>query len=69
MSLLKIRVRLEPELEELAASWSPEKRRVMAKKLRRWARQLDVSAHILTSDHSPRQPSLKVLPHRKTVLN
>lgn len=65
------RVTLEPELEAMAASWGPIHRLEMADKMERWIRQLRVSARITLRDRSRKipKPSLKVVPHRKLVLN
>jgi hypothetical protein len=63
-------VTLEPELEEAAALMTAHERRMMAKRLRRWARQLEVSAFILDRVYAPKPPpALKVLPARRLVLN
>lgn len=63
-------VRLEPELEEIAGGLSVWQRRSMARKLRRWARQLEITALILLSDAAPRpRPSLPRLAPRKLSLN
>jgi hypothetical protein len=51
-----IRVRLEPVLEQQALLWTPARRRAMAAKFERWARQLRVSASILEPDCPPRPP-------------
>lgn len=64
---LKIRVRLEPELEDRAAAWSPEKREAVAAKLERWVRQLRISAAILKVDRKVDPPRLKA-PRRRTVI-
>ena len=64
------KIRLEPELEERASLWTPTKRRAMAKKLERWAHQLEFSALILEAEAAPKPPPrLKVLPPRKLALN
>jgi len=66
------RVTLEPELEEIAASWPAAKRFEAARKFSRWARQLKVSASIMASDargRTFRRISVPRLPRRKTVLN
>jgi len=62
-------VTLEPELEERASLWTPEKRRAVAAKLQRWARQLTVSASVLERRRVSPPPRLKVLPMKKLVLN
>lgn len=61
---------MEPELEAMAGAWSPAKRLETARKLKRWARQLKVSAFILLADASPRPPRVATtLPLRKARLN
>ena len=64
------RVRLEPELEEIAAFWSASKRLEMARKFKRWARQLRVSGVILFRDsHQVSRPALPFVGPRKARLN
>jgi hypothetical protein len=68
------RVTLEPDLEQEACLLTPEKRLAMAKQFRRWARQLEVSAHIMIADRrrayaGRRTPSLKAVPKRKLRWN
>ena len=64
------RVKLEPELEAIAAFWPAAKRLEMARKFRRWARQLRVSGLILFSDsHPTSQPALRYVGPRKARLN
>jgi hypothetical protein len=64
------RVELEPELEEIAALWPAAKRFEMARKFRRWARQLRVSGFILFHDsHRPAPRELPRLALRKVRLN
>ena len=64
------RVELEPELEAIAAFWSASKRFEMARKFRRWARQLRVSAFILFQDaHPVSRPALRFVALRKARLN
>jgi len=66
----RLRVELEPELEEIAALWPAAKRFEMARKFRRWARQLRVSGFILFHDsHQPAPPALPFLALRKVRLN
>lgn len=71
MKKLVIRVRLEPELEEVACLWTIAKRRRMATKLARWARQLSVSAAILEADQQSQKPRpvLQGLARRRLLLN
>ena len=66
------RVRLEPELEAIAALWPAAKRFEVAQKLKRWAKQLRISAMIMVSDgrgQKPRPASVPSLPRRKAALN
>jgi hypothetical protein len=65
------RVTLEPELEEIAALWPAAKRFEAARKLRRWARQLAVSAMVMVNDArpSPRRPGVPTLARRKAAWN
>ena len=64
------RVELEPELEAIAAFWPAAKRFEMARKFRRWARQLKVSGFILFHDsHPASRPALRFVPRRKAGLN
>jgi len=64
------RVALEPELEEIAGFWPAAKRFEMARKFRRWARQLRVSAFILFHDsHRTSRPALRFVAPRKARLN
>jgi hypothetical protein len=70
MGTIKLRVRLEPALEQEAALWPAAKRRAMARKLERWARQLRVSAEILERDQAPPPPArLKALSPRRLERN
>jgi hypothetical protein len=63
-------VRLEPELEEIAGELNPWQRRAMARKLRRWVRQLEISALILISASAPPPPpALRRLSMRRLQLN
>jgi hypothetical protein len=67
------RVTLEPELQEIAALWPAAKRFEVAHKLKRWAKQLKISAAIMASDgraaQAPRPTSVPVLARRKAGLN
>ncbi len=61
---------LESGLEELVAEWPAWKRRAFAQKLRRWVRQLEVSARVLEARQPPiARPPLRPLPARKLVRN
>ena len=64
-------VKLEQELEEIAAMWPAAKRFEMARKFRRWARQLKVSAFIMIRASHPelRPPSMPRVAPRKAALN
>jgi hypothetical protein len=67
---LKIRVRLEPELEQIAGGLDAVSRKRVARKFKRWAHQLEVSAIILIRDAAPRpRPVLRRLSPRRLRLN
>lgn len=65
------RVKLEPELEQMAADWGPIYRLEVADKMERWVRQLRVSARITLKDRFWKKPKsvLKRVPLRKALLN
>jgi hypothetical protein len=66
------RVTLEPELQEIAALWPAAKRFEVALKLKRWAKQLRISAQIMASDvrgQNPRPASVPSLSKRKAAWN
>jgi hypothetical protein len=66
----KIRVVLEPDLQEQAELLTAPQRRALAKIYRRWARQLEVSAKIMDADdQTPKRDPLKPLPKRRLTLN
>lgn len=54
------RVTLEPELQEIAALWPAAKRFEVAHKLKRWAKQLKISAAIMASDGRAAQAPLRL---------
>jgi hypothetical protein len=75
---------MEPELEDLAWSWSPAKRLEAARKMEWWARQLRRSAFILMQPADPRagtksfkvcrdpnrpKSSLLIIRHQNVVAN
>lgn len=68
-------VSLEPELEEIAALWPPVRRLEAAAKMRRWARQLEISARVMVSRARPdgggrnRRRPLPVVARRKLMWN
>lgn len=65
-----IRVRLEPELEEEVWHLPPHRRRALARRFYRWAKQLWVSAAIIEADTVRRRPrGIEALPGRKRTLN
>ena len=66
---ITIRIRLEPELELMAATWSPAQCDEHATKLERWARQLRVRANILRRDAIPPAKKIKRLRMGITRLN
>ena len=55
MSKIVVRVRMEPELEEVAGHLNPGDRMLLAGKFARWARQLRVSARVLAAPPSARR--------------
>ena len=64
------RVALEPELETIAAGWPAAKRFEMARKFKRWSRQLRVTGFILFHESHPiSQPKLQSVGIRKARLN
>lgn len=64
------RVTLEPELEGLAKDWNAEMRRIVARKFKRWARQLEISAEIMKRDAAYSPPRrLKFLSLKVAVGN
>lgn len=66
------RVKLEPELEEIAAAWPVAKRFAMAQKFKRWSRQLRISALVMISDdpgRTARPRALRFVAPRKAALN
>lgn len=63
-------VKLEPELQMEAATFTPHQRRVLACVYERWAHQLRVSAKVLEKRRqSLPRASLKPLPRRKIAWN
>ncbi len=64
-------VKLEPELEAIAAGWPALKRFEVARKLARWSRQLHISGRILLRDAAaPRPPArLRPIHSRRQALN
>jgi len=64
-------VTLEPELEEIAAMWGPNKRFEMAQKFRRWGRQLRISGFIMLRASHPdvKRPALQSVGPRKASRN
>ena len=66
------RVQLEPELEEIAALWPANKRLEVARKFKRWARQLQVSGRIMLRDASGRTlppRGVPIVARQKAALN
>jgi len=61
---------LEPALEKVAALWSPARRRAEARKLKRWVRQLTVSAAVMERRLAEPAPThLKFVHPTKLELN
>ena len=67
--LVRVRVRLEPELELMAATWTPAQCEAHAKKLERFARQLRVKAAITRGDQKPLPRRLKQIPSNLALRN
>lgn len=66
----KKRVRLEPELEQIAGDLGASQRKDMANKLRRWVKQLEFSSLILELDSAPKPPPVfRPLPRSRLRLN
>lgn len=57
---IRIRVRMEPDLEEIAGHMRPHQRRQLARKFFRYAKQLYVSADIIERDQQPKPPPVRV---------
>lgn len=67
---IRVHVRLEPELEDVAAGLNAAQRRALARKFLRWSRQLSVSANMM--DNLARKAQRKPLapvPRRKLAWN
>lgn len=65
-----IRVRMEPELEQIAGHLGPAARLEMAAKLARWTHQLKISAAILSEPPPLRRPMrLRALDSLRLVRN
>jgi len=64
-------VQLELGLEEEACLLTPAQRRALAKKFKRWARQLEVSAFIMERRALPPKPrlSLRAVPQHRSRWN
>lgn len=68
--VVRVRIRLEPALEERTALMNAAQCRALARVYARWARQLRVKAKILELDRQPvRRPPLRPLPARRLALN
>jgi len=69
---IRVRVKMEPELEAIAGKWPLETRRQFAEKLGRWKHQLEYSSDIIEMDlfrAIQQQPELKILHPRKAKRN
>lgn len=66
---MKRRVKLEPELEAIAAEWDGEKRIALGLKFMRWGWQLVVTGKIISSDAGRRRcpVALRLLVPPKSV--
>ena len=61
---------MDPELELMAGEMTASERRVLAKKMARWTKQLEFTALILEIDSAPRpKASLKFLTPRCLLSN
>jgi hypothetical protein len=68
--LIRVQVRLEPELEIVACALTASQRRTLAQKFLRWSRQLRVSANMMDNlARKTRRSSLAPLPQRKVAWN
>ena len=66
----KVRVRMEPELEEIAGDWPALKRLENGRKFLRWGRQLLISGKIMLKDANPHpRASLRLVARRKAAWN
>lgn len=68
---IRIRVRMEPDLEESAGHLLPHQRRALARKFYRWSKQLWLSAEIIEKDEGPKPPPkrLPFVPRNKVRKN
>lgn len=60
MNILKIKVSVEPELQDLVAAMLPHDRRLLAKKFRRWAHELEVTAKVIETQHRSLPPPKRI---------
>jgi len=64
------KVTMEPELEQIAGDLTASELKAMARKMRRWIRQLEIKAFILDRDAGPRRRvSLPRVSQRHLILN
>lgn len=68
---IRQRVTLEPELQAEIGSMPPSPRRALARKFKRWAHQLEISAKILETNSAtiPPPKQIRWLHQRKARLN
>ena len=69
MARIIVRVRMEPELEEIAGHLASYERLEMAAKLERWAHQLRVSSRMLSLRRPSRPKKLRKLGQSKLGMN
>lgn len=69
--VIKIRVTMEPDLEEVAGHLRPKQRRELASKFDRWSHQLRFSAEVIEKDEVPKPPPrrLRFIPEFKLPRN
>jgi hypothetical protein len=67
---IRVHVRLEPELEDVAAELNSSQRRALARKFQRWSRQLSVSANMMDNlAQKTQKKPLAPVPRRKLAWN
>ena len=65
-----MKIKMEPELEEMAGNLNPTERRAMAAKLERWAHELRVTSSVMDVQGGPRRRlAVPRLSRRRQFLN